>query len=149
MHTCKLFDKYRDGELDPAERSEFESHLAACEDCRTKMSLLNNLVHILMQEEVRPPDLADRIARQAFQQSTSWDVLVVSWLRPGPALAALTIVFVLFSFLWLMPGNQQITTYSEYESLMDDADVINLGASVSQIRSDSELVMWLEEGNSQ
>ncbi len=150
MRTCKLFDKYRDAELNASERREFELHLAACEDCRIKASLLSNLVHILKQEELRPLDLADQIARRAFQQGNSWDSLVISWLRPGPALGALTIMLILFSFLWLRPGNQPITTYSEYETLMDEADAVNLGANISQVRSDSELVMWLEEeGNSQ
>jgi anti-sigma factor RsiW len=150
MRACKVFDKYRDRELDPAQRKEFESHLALCEDCRTKMSLLANIVHVLRHEQVRAPDLAGPIARQAFRRGNSWDALVVSWLRPGPALAALTAVLVLFSFLWLMPGTQQINANSEYERLMDETDAVNLGTSVSQVHSDSELVVWLEqEGNSQ
>jgi predicted anti-sigma-YlaC factor YlaD len=150
MGTCNAFDKYRDGELTASEAGEFESHLAACEDCRAKMSLLNNLVHVLRQEESRPLDLADRIARQAFRRGNSWDSLVVSWLRPGPSLAALAIVVMLFSFLWLMPGGEPVNSYSEYEGLMDEADTINLGPSGTQVHSDSELVMWLEtEGNSQ
>jgi anti-sigma factor RsiW len=150
MRTCSMFDKYRDGELDASERSAFESHLAMCGDCRTKMSLLNGVARILRQEELHAPDLAERIARQAFRRGNSWDTLVVSWLRPGPALVVLTIVLVLFSFLWLMPGNQKMSAYSEYETLMEDADAVNLGESAAQVRNDSELVVWLEqEGNSQ
>jgi hypothetical protein len=147
MRICKLFDKYRDGEVDAVERSEFESHLAICDDCRTKISLLNNLAHILRQEELPPLDLADRIAQRAFRQGYSWDALIISWLRPGPALATLAVMLVLFSFLWLMPGSRQIV-YSEYEKLMEEVDAINLEASALQIHNDSELVMWLEqEGN--
>ena len=83
MQTCDLFDKYRDGELEADGRKVFESHLSACEDCRTKMALLNNLVKVLRQEEVRPLDLADQIARKAFQRNRTWDALLISWFRPG------------------------------------------------------------------
>jgi anti-sigma factor RsiW len=150
MRTCNVFDKYRDGELNSAERDEFEKHMAVCEDCRTKMSLLNNIVHFLKQEEINPVDQAERIARQAFNSGNTWDALVVSWLRPGPALAALTLVIVLFSFLWIMPESQQINASSEYEKFMNEADEILAGMSVSQVRNDSELMLWLkQEGDSQ
>ncbi len=148
MRTCDLFDKYRDGELESAKRSEFESHLSACEDCRTKMSLLNNLVQALKLEEIQPQDIADRIARQAFLKNKSWDVIVSSWLRPGPVLAALSLALVLFSFLWLLPGNGPVSAYSEYQRLMDEADSINQKAT--QIGTESALGIWLQqEGNSQ
>jgi len=150
MRTCKVFDKYRDGELNSAERNEFESHLAVCEDCRTKTSLLNNIVHVLKQEEINPVDRADLIARQAFRSGSSWDALVVSWLRPGQALAALTLVLVLFSFLWIMPENQKINAYSVYEQLMTETDEVLLGMSASTNRNDSEHLLWLkQEGQSQ
>ena len=150
MRTCKVFDKYRDGELNSVERREFEKHLAVCEDCGTKTALLNNIVHALKQEETHPVDQAERIARRAFRAGSSWDVLVVSWLRPGQALAALTLVLVLFSFLWIMPARQPINEYSEYQKFMDEADEILAGMSVSQVSSDSELVLWLkQEGYSQ
>jgi anti-sigma factor RsiW len=146
MRTCNVFDKYRDGELNSAERDEFEKHMAVCEDCRTKMSLLNNIVHFLKQEEINPVDQAERIARQAFKSGNSWDALVVSWLRPGPALAALTLVLALFSFLWIMPESQQINASSEYEKFMNEADEILAGMSVTQVRNDSELMLWLKQG---
>ncbi len=149
MRACDLFDKYRDGELDAVARSEFELHLATCQDCRIEISLLNNLVQILKQEEIRPPDLAAQIARRAFRPDNSWDALVISWLRPGPALAALILVLALFSFLWLIPGSQRANTYSEYETLMDETDAV-VSPAVSQARNDGELVLWLEqEGESQ
>jgi len=149
MRTCNVFDKYRDGELNPVERNEFEKHLAVCEDCGTKTALLNNIVHVLKQEEIKPMDQAARIARLAFKSSNSWDVLVVSWLRPGPALAALSLVLVLFSFLWVLPENQQASA-SEYQKLMDEADEIASGMSLAQVSSDSELLLWLkQEGHSQ
>jgi anti-sigma factor RsiW len=150
MRTCDLLDKYRDGELEAAGQKEFQSHLLICEDCRTKMALLNNLVQILKQEEVRPLDLANQIARQAFLKDKSWDALVISWLRPGPVLAALSLMLVLFSFLWLLPGNSQVSAYSEYEKLMDEADSINQKTSLPQVSSESALGLWLQqEGNSE
>jgi len=153
MRTCDLFDKYRDGELGSAEQSEFKSHLANCEDCRAKMSLLNNLVYILKQEESQPMDLANRIAQKAFLKDESWAALVVSWLRPGPAwAAAFGMMLVLFSFLWVMSGKQRFDMYSEYQKLMDDESAISLGTStsLSQVRTDSELMLWLAQGgNSQ
>jgi anti-sigma factor RsiW len=150
MHVCKLLDKYRDGELNSAERNGFDSHLAACEDCRMTISLLNNVVRLIKAEEVQPLDMADRIAREAFQRAHSWDFEIISWLRPGPALAALTLMIALFSSLWMITGNRQASAYSEYEKLMEEADAIDRGINLSQVRSDSEFVTWLEqEGNSQ
>lgn len=149
MRACNLFDKYRDGELGSAERGEFEFHLSDCECCRTKLSLLNNLVHILRQEESRPLDLAETIARKAFQKDDSWASLVVSWLRPGQAwAAALSMMLVLFSFLWLMSGKQQFDMYSEYEWLMNDESAISLETttSLTQVRNYGEVVRWLAEG---
>jgi hypothetical protein len=148
MRTCDLFDKYRDGELESAGKMEFQSHLLNCEDCRTISAFLNNLVQVLKQEEIRPMDLADRIARQAFLKNRSWDALVISWLRPGPVLAALSLALILFSFLWLLPGNRQVSAYSEYEKLMDEADSIHQKASLTQAGSDSALGQWLQQGGS-
>lgn len=148
MDACKLFDKYRDGELSATERSGFESHLATCADCRAKMSLLNNVVYILKQDVTQPVDLAEKIAQRAFRQGKSWDALVISWLRPGPALAALALLLVVFSYIWFVPGYRQRTLLSEYESLMNQADEINLSTRISQADNDSELVVWLQqEGN--
>jgi hypothetical protein len=150
MDTCSRFDKYRDGELNAVERNAFESHLAVCGDCRAKMSLLNNLVLILKQEEIRPLDMAEQIARRAFQKNKSWDTLVISWLRPGPVFAALTLTLILCSFLWLLPRNSQVSAYSEYQKLMDEADSISQKASLSQTNNQSGLYDWLQsEGNSQ
>ncbi len=150
MRACDLFDKHRDRELGSAEQREFQSHLAICEDCRTKMYLLNNLVKVLKQDEISLPDMADQIARQAFRKDKSWDSLVVSWLRPGFALAALSLMLALFSFLWLLPGSGQGSAYSQYITLMDEAEAIGLNASLSQVNNESALGMWLQqEGNAQ
>ena len=150
MSNCNEFDKYRDGELSPAERSAFEKHLTVCDDCGTKRTLLNGIVYAMQQEKINPVDRADLIARQAFSRSNSWDALVVSWLRPGPALAALALMLVLFSFLWIVPENQQINAYSEYEKLMDGTVSSDLDMSIPQENNDIELVLWLnQEGYSQ
>ena len=150
MNTCKLFDKYRDGELSAAERSGFRSHLASCADCRAKMSLLDNVVHILRQDVTQPVDQAERIARQAFRQGRTWDALLLYWLRPGPALAALALLIVVFSFIWFVPGYRQKTLLSEYESLMNQADAISQSTSVAQAGNESDFVIWLQqEGNLQ
>lgn len=145
MRICKLFDKYRDGELGPSEREEFEMHLAVCEDCRTKKSLIDNVALVLKQDDASaPPDLSRRIAGRAFNRSRSWDSLVVSWLRPWPALAALTATLVIFSFLWILL-NRPVVTYSEYESFLNEADALRLSSSVTQGHTNSELVLWLEQ----
>jgi hypothetical protein len=150
MRTCELFDKYRDGELGAAGQKEFQSHFPVCENCRTKMALLNGLAYVLKREEMKPLDIADQIARKAFQKGLSWDALVVSWMRPGPVLVALSLMLVLFSFLWLLPGNGQVSAYTEYEKLMDEAESINSKASLSQVSSENALGIWLQqEGNSQ
>ena len=144
--VCNLIGRYRDKELSAAERSEFESHLATCEYCRTTMSLLNNVASLMRAEELHPVDLADRIARQAFRKELSWDSEIISWLRPGPALAALSLILILFSFLFMMPGNMRMSTYSEYDKLMDEAaETSDLGVSSPQAQNNSELVFWLEQ----
>jgi len=52
--------------------------------------------------------------------------------------------------LWLLPGNGQVSAYSEYQRLMDEADSINQKASLSQATAESALGLWLQqEGNSQ
>jgi hypothetical protein len=94
-------------------------------------------------------DLSLRIAQRAFQRSKSWDALVIGWLRPIPALAILALVFLLSSYLWMVPDASR-NAYSEYEAWMDEVDRVNLDTRISQLQSDSELVVWLEqEGHSQ
>lgn len=144
MKICGVFDRYRDGEAGAAERSDFERHLALCDDCRTRMALLDNLVSAIRSEELPVCDRADLIARKAFRRAHSWDYEVISWLRPGPAVAALALVLVLLSSLWVVTGSQQVSAYSEYERLMTEADAAVLGDRL-QSATDSELVIWLEQ----
>jgi anti-sigma factor RsiW len=149
MRLCKQFDKYRDGELDPAERTQFEFHLKECADCSTKIALLNNLVLCLKAEEAHPGDIAARIAHKAFEKRSSWDAEVISWLRPGPALAALTLMIALFSSLWVVSRNRQAMAYSEYEKLMEKADSAGYNSRISLVGNDKELVIWLQQEESQ
>lgn len=143
MNLCCLFDKYRDGELDEVEQGRFEVHVASCQECRTKATLLDNLVGVL-RKEVHSLDIADRIARAAFRKKNSWDALVISWLHPRPVMATVAMLLALFSVMWLVPGWQG-SGYSEYETLLDEAEARSLKSRVLQSGSDSELVMWLEQ----
>jgi len=154
MHTCDLFDRYRDGELGVDEKNRFESHLSACEECRAKKQMLDRVVYLIKSEEVRPLNLADQIARRAFQPKSSWASAVISWLRPMPAVTALLLAGVLLSSIWLLTGSRSVSAYSEYETLMEEADagqIHTLSQSAqSQAHSNSDLMLWLEqEGDAQ
>lgn len=150
MRICDLFDKYRDEELGTAERSEFESHMDSCENCRMKKALLDHVVFLVRNEEVSSVDMADMIARRAFSQAGTWASDVISWLRPLPAVAALTLTLVLLSSLWMLSGNGKVSLYSQYEQLLEEANGENLGARLSQTGNDDIMVDWLEqEGDSQ
>ena len=92
-----------------------------------------------------PMDLSEQIAEKAFRQNKTWDALVIGWLRPGPAFAALALVCVLFSALWLVPNYQPTSAYSEYEKLMDKAETINLDAGTLQTQNYTELIFLMEQ----
>jgi len=110
------------------------------------MALLDNLALILKQDPaVLPADLSVRIAKKAFQRNETWDAIVLSWLRPGPAFAALLLVGLLFSTLWIIPNYQPTNAFSEYEKLLGEANAVNIDSSISQIQSEAELVVWLEQ----
>lgn len=146
MQSCSLFDEYRDGELSRVAAGNFEAHLAECAECRAKMTLLNNLAFILRQDPaVMPVDLSGQIAGKAFGQKKTWDALVIGWLRPGPAFAALALVCVLFSALWFVPNYQPISANSEYEKLMDKIETINLDNGIQKIQNDTELISVMEQ----
>jgi hypothetical protein len=154
MQTCDLFDRYRDNELGVEEMNGFESHLAACEQCKAKKQLLDRVVFLIKSEEVRPLNLADQIAQRAFQPKNSWASDVISWLRPIPAVTVLLLAGVLISSFWLMTGSRSVSAYSEYEKLMEEADAGQIHAlsqsAQSKAGSDSDLMLWLEqEGNAQ
>lgn len=146
MRICEWFDQYRDGELGPAERGRFESHLDTCEDCRMKTSLLNHVVLLIRGEEMRPVDVADRVARRAFLKGSNWASDVISLIRPLPALAALVLAAIFISSLWMISGNGEANVYAEYEQLIEETNAESFSARVSQIQSDMEILDWLEQG---
>jgi hypothetical protein len=145
MRPCRFFDRYRDKELGQEEQKQFEIHLQVCPDCRSKRSLINNIAFVLKQETAVFPDLAERIALSAFRRKKTWDALVISWLRPGPAFATLTLAAALFSFLWLFGRQPVLVSYSEEDVLMSEADSLGSSVSASQIRADNDFMLWLEQ----
>ncbi|MBP1625203.1 MAG: hypothetical protein H6Q07_3225, partial [Acidobacteria bacterium] len=58
---------------------------------------------------------------------------------------ALVLALVLFASLWMVTGDQQVSAYSEYETLMNEADTLNIGTRLQQAGSDNEIMVWLEE----
>ena len=138
---CKLLNRYRDGELDPARRAAFESHLSSCSDCRKTLALLNSLVRILSPGAPAVSQaFPERVARQAFDRGRTWDIMVISWLRPTPAWIALVACIVLTSLLWLSPSFvQPVDAYSEYETLS------SMSTATPQIQT-VDFGTWLEEG---
>ncbi len=148
MRVCDWFDGYRDGELSADQRDRFEAHLAGCPECRAKTALLGNLVRALrLSVPEAPAGFPERTARRAFNQRSSWDALVISWLRPAPALIGLVVTVLLFSSLWLIPRSRQpeTTTYGEYEALVNESYGLTSGAGSRQVRSDDDLANWLEQ----
>ncbi len=148
MRVCEWFDRYRDDELSADQREQFRAHLAGCPECSGRMMLLDNLVCVLrLSPPEAPPGLAERIARSALTPRKSWDALVVSWLRPVPALITLAVTVLLFSALWLMPGFRRVdtTTVGEYEALVNESYGLGGSGGVGQVHSDDDLANWLEQ----
>ncbi len=144
---CDWFNRHRDGMLDSEQKKMFESHLAVCEDCRTRLFLLNNVVQLIKNQEMPGPAVrSEQIADRAYDQSGSWDILFLSWLRPAPAWSALTVLLVLISFLWIIPFVRQSSPGSEYEILMTlEGNQSGQTGPVANL-TDAELERWLEQG---
>ncbi len=140
---CDLFNQYRDGMLDPEQMIQFESHIGRCSRCRPRLMLLDNLVGVIKNQDLRALNDSPRnIAARAYEQGKSWDVLLLSWLKPLPAwsMAALLVVV---AFLWIAPLIQQPATSGNYEDLMTSVD--QAGSNVAGI-TDADLENWLEQG---
>ncbi len=149
MRVCEWFDRYRDGDLDLSLREKFETHLAGCSDCRARSALLDNMVRALQIDAGEAPSgLPERIARRAFEQRSSWDELIISWMRPVPALIALVVTMFIFSSIWLVPSAVQKETYGEYEALLNESDALHSG-STGATHSDDELIRALVEEGTQ
>ncbi len=144
---CDWFNRHRDGMLDSEQKKIFESHLAVCEDCRTRQFLLNNMVRLIRNEEMPDPtERPERIATCAYDQCGSWDILFLSWLRPAPAWSTLAVLLVLISFLWVIPFVRQSSTGGEYEILMTIEGNQSGQTGPTANLTDAELERWLEQG---
>lgn len=140
---CNCFNQYRDGMLDPEQTIRYESHLAECNHCRNRLSLLNTMVHAIRNQDM--PDLKyppERIAARACEQSSSWDVLMLSWLKPLPAWSLAGLLFIV-AFFWISPSFQQPESGNNYEDLMSSAN--QEGDAIAGL-SDADFENWLEEG---
>ncbi len=140
---CDFFNRYRDGMLDPEQTIRFETHLAECDRCRPRLFLLNNMVDVIRKQEMPVPKNSPvKIAARAYEQSGSWDVLLLSWLKPLPAWS-LAALLVIIAFLWVAPFAQQRASSGNYEDLIISVD--QAGSTVAGL-SDAELESWLEQG---
>ena len=147
MSNCKWLNRYRDGELDDSQQKEFVRHLSICENCRTCIAMLDNVVSVLRQETVQTVDLSDRIARRAFSRVvaiTSWDSLLVSWFRPRFTFATLGMTIALCAFVWFATGTQT-SGITEYERFLNQAEDANLAGTLLT-SSDSDYALTLLQG---
>ena len=144
---CDRFDQYRDGSLDPEQQRQFESHMAGCRECRTRLILLNNLVSAVRNLDL--PDLAirpEQVADNAYERGASWDVLFLSWLKPAPAWSALAVLAILLSFLWAAPFASQIGSTAYDAPLLIEVDQVTQDVNAETNLTDDQLELWLEQG---
>jgi anti-sigma factor RsiW len=140
---CDLFNRYRDGTLDPEQKMEFESHLENCEECQPRLVFLNNLVDVIRNQEMpNPVDPPERIADLAFEQTRSWDIFLLSWLRPLPVWSGLALIMIIIALFWGAPA-QQLNPSTDYEELLVKGGP---NGSIMANLSDAELESWLEQG---
>ena len=140
---CDLFNRYRDRMLDSEQTMQFESHLAACDQCRPRLFLLNKMVRAIRNQDMPDPIVPPKtVAARAHEQSRSWDIFLLSWLKPLPAWSGLAVLLVLVTYLWIAPSAQQQPP-SDYEELITSGD--QAGTAVIDL-SDASLESWLEQG---
>jgi hypothetical protein len=58
----------------------------------------------------------------------------------------LALLAVVISLLWTLPAAQQISTDSEYETLMNQIGTNSTGTNASATMTDDALELWLEQG---
>jgi anti-sigma factor RsiW len=144
---CDKFDKYRDRELDPGTRSEFEQHLKSCPDCSTKVAFLDGFVLMARNQDLPVPAFSpERIARAAFESTGSWDAWLAGWLRPVPAWSLVGLVLVLTIFLWTGPATPQASNLAEVYTSLVETDSAAAANGVAGLQSDEDLKTWLEQG---
>jgi predicted anti-sigma-YlaC factor YlaD len=142
---CNLFNRHRDGMLNSEQAMQFESHLAACDQCRPRLFLLNNMAHAIRNQDMPDPIVPpETVAARALEQSRSWDVFLLFWLKPLPAWSGLAVLLVLVTFLWIAPWAKQ-QSLSNYEDFISSGD--QAGSAAIDL-SDANLESWLEKGGS-
>ncbi len=141
---CDWFDKYQDGELSPEQREQFNLHASVCEECGTKTALLAGLVHVLKQEEPVAPALSARkIAARIFERrARSWDLALLSFLRPVHAWSFVAALLILLSVLGVFQFVEQPALNTDYEALITSSDPAGSRAALT----DDKLELWLEQG---
>ncbi|MDR0311151.1 MAG: zf-HC2 domain-containing protein [Acidobacteriota bacterium] len=148
MKNCELLDRYRDGELNDSQKEEFRRHLAVCRECRTANALLDNLVSVMRDETITMSDMADKIARRAFQRISSWDGLLAQWFRPGLAFATACLSIALCAFIWFAPERPPDDSM-EYETLLNQADASDPASEILTAGESDFVLMLMWGGNTQ
>lgn len=99
--------------LDPAERAEFEEHLASCERCRDELAQLSVVAAELAfaAEPVSPPPaLRARILEAAQAERPNVVPLRPRWLYPVAAAAAVAACVAIGLAVWNVSLNNQLST---------------------------------------
>ena len=83
---------YLDGELDAAQQAQVESHLAACEDCRTQLDEIRELSRLAQNFEAGEMSLgAVRRIHRAIDADQQFSIFRVATVLSGLAASALVI----------------------------------------------------------
>ena len=99
--------------LDPAERAEYEEHLATCERCREELAQLSVVAAELAfaVEPVAPPAaLRARILEAAQAERPNVVPLRPRWLYPVAAVAAVAACIAIGLAVWNVSLNNQLST---------------------------------------
>jgi hypothetical protein len=83
------------------------------------------------------------IADRAYEKTGSWDIFLLSWLKPLPVWSGLAVLLFFFVLFWTAPFSGQPTPGSDYEYLLTEGD--QQGKAIENL-SDAELESWLEQG---
>jgi len=99
---------------------------------------------VLEKQELGIPDLSPRqVAARAFgRQAGSWDLVLLSFVRPIHAWSAVAALVILVSFLVGLPWSQQPSASNEYQALISSIEP----AGNAQALTDGQLELWLEQG---
>jgi hypothetical protein len=146
MKNCELLDRYRDMELNDSQKEEFRRHFEICPTCMAANALLDNLVSVIKHEAVPMTDMANGIARRAFQRFSSWDGFLACWFRPRLALITACISIFLCAFIWFAFENRP-DDFIEYETFLDQAEASDPASELLDA-GDLDFVLMLMQGGS-